>query len=49
MMKLENKLVCNFKLEVNLVGGGIWQFVYDANRPAILKGNQVRLGVDGDW
>ena len=28
--------------------GGIWQFVYDTNRPAILKGNQVRLGVDGN-
>ena len=26
---------------------GIWQFVFDDNRPAILKKNLVRLGVHG--
>ena len=43
---MENKLVFNFKLAVNVVRGGIWQFVYDANRSAILKGILVRLDVD---
>ena len=28
--------------------GGIWQFVFDANRPVILKVNLVRLGMDGN-
>ena len=29
-------------------GWGWNSFVYDANRPAILKGNLVKLGVDGN-
>ena len=29
--------------------GGVWQFVYDAYRPAILEVNLVRLGADGNW
>ena len=45
---MENKLVCDFKLAANVVRGGIRQFVYYADRPAILKWNLVGLGVDGN-
>ena len=40
---LEDKLVCSFKLAVNVVRGGVWQFVYDTYRPVILKGDLVGL------
>ena len=29
--------------------GGIWQFMYDTNKPAILEEDLVRLCVDGNW
>ena len=45
---MENKLICDFKLAANVVRGGIRWFVYYADRPAILKRNLVRLGVDGN-
>ena len=45
---MENNLVCDFKLAANVVRGGNMEFVYDANRPAILKWNLVGLGVDGN-
>ena len=28
--------------------GGIWQFVYDTNRPAFLEGNWLGLCVNGN-
>ena len=37
VMRLEDELVCCFKLVVNVVRGGVWQFVYDTNRPAFLE------------
>ena len=46
---MEDELVCNLKLAVNVIWGGIWQFLYDTNRPAILKGDLVKLGVYGNW
>ena len=42
-------MVCSFKLAVNVVTDGVWQFVYDTNRPAILKWNLMGLGMDGNW
>ena len=42
---MENKLVCDFSVAANVCR----YFVYDANRPAILKQNLVRLGMDGNW
>ena len=41
------KLVCDFKLAANVIGVESG-FVYDAYRPAVLKGNLVRLDVDGN-
>ena len=35
------RIVCCFKLAANVVRGGIWQFVYDTNRPAFLEGDLV--------
>ena len=32
-----------------MVRGGIWQFAYDTNRPAILEGYLVGLCVNGNW
>ena len=29
--------------------GGIWQFVYDTNRPAFLERGLVELGVNDNW
>ena len=34
---LKYRLVCHFKLAVNMVGGGIRKFVYDRDGPAFLK------------
>ena len=34
---------------MNVVRGGIWQFVYDTNRPAFLERGLVGLGVNGNW
>ena len=42
-------MVCCFKLAANVVIGGVWQFVYDTNRPAFLERDLVRLGVKGNW
>ena len=45
---MEDELVCCFKLAVNLVWGGVWQFVYDTDRPAFLERDLVGLGVNGN-
>ena len=42
-------MVCCFKLVANVVKGGVWQFVYDTNRPAFLERDLVELCVNGNW
>ena len=42
-------MVCYLKLPANVVRGGVWQFVYDTNRPAFLERDLVGLGVNGNW
>ena len=49
MTWLEDELVCSFKLAVNMVKGGIWQFMNDTNRPALMERNMVGLCVNGNW
>ena len=46
---MEDKLVYCFKLAANLVRSGVWQFVYDTNRPAFLERDLMGLGVNGNW
>ena len=46
---LADKLVCCFKLAVNVFRGGIWRFVYGSNRPAFLERDLMGLGVNGNW
>ena len=46
---MADELVCCFKLAANVVRGAVWQFVYDTNRPAVLKRDLVGLDVDGNW
>ena len=46
---MENELVCYFKLAANVVKGGIWQFMYDINRPVFLEKDLVGLCVNGNW
>ena len=43
---MKYKLVCCFKWVADMVGGGIRELVYDADRPAFLKMELVRFGVD---
>ena len=33
----------------NGVRGGVWQFVYDTNRPAFPERDLLGLGVNGNW
>ena len=47
--RLEDDLVCNFKLTANVVRNGNRKFMYDANRSAILKRDLLGLCVDGNW
>ena len=42
-------MVCCFKLAANVTRDGVWQFVYDTNRPVFLERDLVRLGVNGNW
>ena len=49
VMCLEDKLVCSFKLAAIVVRGGVWQFVYDTYRPAILKGDLAGFCVNDNW
>ena len=32
-----------------MVRSGVWQFVYDTNRPAFQKRDLVGLGMNGNW
>ena len=34
-------------LAADVVGGSIWEFMYNADRPAFLEQELVGLGVDG--
>jgi hypothetical protein len=36
LWELKYKLICHLKLAVDMVGGGIREFVNDADRPAFL-------------
>ena len=45
---MKYELVCNFKLMVNVVRGGVRKFVYYTNRPAILKRDLMGFCVDGN-
>ena len=39
----------HFKLQMDMVKGGVRKFVYDADRPAVLKEDLAGLCVDGNW
>ena len=49
LLGLKYKFICHFKLAVDMVGVGIWEFVNDTDRPAFLEREQMGLGVDGCW
>ena len=42
-------MVCSFKLAVNVVRGGIWQFVNDTLQTSKLEGDLMGLCVNGNW
>ena len=44
---LQNELIHHFMLAADVIGGGIWEFMNKADKPAFLKRELVRLGVDG--
>jgi hypothetical protein len=44
---LKYKLICCFKLAVDMVGGGIQEFLNDMDGPAFPERELMRLGVDG--
>ena len=46
---LEDKLACSFELAMDVVWGGVRQFVYDTDRPAFLERVLVGLSVDSNW
>ena len=43
----QNELIHRFMLASDVVGGGIWEFMNNADRPAFLERELVGLGVDG--
>ena len=43
----QNKLIRHFMLAADMVGGGIWEFMNNADGPAFLEGELVGLSVDG--
>ena len=47
MSGLKYKLISHFRLTVDMVGSGIWEFVNDTDRPAFLERKLMGLGVDG--
>lgn len=49
MLGSEDKLICSFKLVIDTAMGAVKKFVYDMDRPAILKGYLVGLCVDDNW
>ena len=42
-------MVCCFKLTANVVKSGVWQFVYDTDRPTFLERDLMGLGVNDNW
>ena len=46
---MKDELKCCFQLVENVVRSGVWQFVYDTNRPAFLERDLMGLGVNGSW
>ena len=42
----QNQLICHFMLAADVVGGGIREFVNNADGPAFLERELVGLGVD---
>ena len=44
---LKYKLICRFKLAVDMFGGGIWEFVNDTDDLHSWKGRLMGLGMDG--
>ena len=43
----KTSLIRHFMLATNVVGGGIWEFMNNADGPAFLERELVGLGVDG--
>ena len=42
-------MIYRFMLAADVVGGGIWEFMYNVDGPAFLERKLVGLGVDGYW
>ena len=43
---MKYKLICHFKLVVDMVVGGIWEFMNDMDGPAFLERELMGLEVD---
>ena len=43
---LKDKLLCSFKLAMDMVEAGVREFVYDSDGPALLKQEVVGFSVD---
>jgi hypothetical protein len=46
---LKDNFVCDIKLVVDMIAGGIREFMYDADGPAFLKRELVGFGMDKYW
>ena len=46
LLGLKYKLMCRFKLAVDMVGVGITEFANDTDGPALLERELMGLGVD---
>ena len=44
---LKYELVCCFELAADMVGGGVREFLNNADRPAFLERKPMRFGMDG--
>ena len=42
-------MICRFMLVADVVRGGIWDFMNNADGPAFLERELMGLGVDGYW
>ena len=49
LLGLKYELVCCSELMVDMVGGGLREFMKDAVRPAFLERELMGFGVDGYW
>ena len=45
--EFQNEPIRRFMLAADVVGGGIWEFMNNADGPAFLERELVGLGVDG--